>query len=280
MRKVLLATTALVALGGVSVANAADISISGNLEMEYTSDDTPDFGRDGHINVVGTTVAESGVTFEAVAVIDLASGDTVNVDDAYITISSSDMGTIYIGDAGDDANGMMDGALGKNGDIETQKLADDANTAIDSLGADITFISPSIAGFKIGVSKDLDDTAGAETSYALNYSMGGIGVYYGSSGDDSSMGVSASVAGFTIKAGSKTTDASSAKASDVAVKYTLGNGVTVAAFSASGKDSSGAKSTTSNVGASYSLADGVALNVETGESGGEDYTWVAVNMSF
>jgi hypothetical protein len=248
--------------------------------MEYTSDDAPDFGRDGHLNVVGTTVAESGITFEAVTVIDLAQGDTTNLDDAYISISSAEMGTFYIGDAGDDANGMMDGALGKNGDIETQKLGDEENTAIDGLGADITYISPSIAGFKVGVSKDLDDAAGAETSFALNYTMGGVGLYYGSSGDDSAMGISASLAGFGIKAGSRTTDASSAKASDVAVKYTLANGVSVAAFSARGQNAAGAKFTTSNVGASYSIADGVAINVESGESQGENYTWVAINMSF
>ena len=38
MRKVLLATTALVAVGGITAANA-DISISGNYEWEYMTDD-------------------------------------------------------------------------------------------------------------------------------------------------------------------------------------------------------------------------------------------------
>ena len=38
MRKVLLATTALVAVSGVTAANA-DISISGNYEWEYTTND-------------------------------------------------------------------------------------------------------------------------------------------------------------------------------------------------------------------------------------------------
>ena len=38
MRKVLLATTALVAMS-VSAAQAADISISGNLEFEFTQTD-------------------------------------------------------------------------------------------------------------------------------------------------------------------------------------------------------------------------------------------------
>ena len=49
MRKVLLATTALVAVSGVTAANA-DISISGNYEWEYTTNDA------------GTTFGQTMVT--------------------------------------------------------------------------------------------------------------------------------------------------------------------------------------------------------------------------
>ena len=44
MRKVLLATTALVAVSGVTAANA-DISISGNYEWEYMTDDAGHTGQ-------------------------------------------------------------------------------------------------------------------------------------------------------------------------------------------------------------------------------------------
>ena len=54
MRKVLLATTALVAFGGITAANA-DISISGNYEWEYTQTDAGStFGSDSHVNIKGT----------------------------------------------------------------------------------------------------------------------------------------------------------------------------------------------------------------------------------
>ena len=66
MRKVLLATTALVAVGGITAANA-DISISGNYEWEYEMTDTGTvFGDDGHINITAVEAADNGMTWTAV----------------------------------------------------------------------------------------------------------------------------------------------------------------------------------------------------------------------
>ena len=64
MRKVLLATTALVAITGVTAANA-DISIGGNIEAEYLTVDGSDatFTTDGQLKVDATTTADSGVTY-------------------------------------------------------------------------------------------------------------------------------------------------------------------------------------------------------------------------
>jgi len=70
------------------------------------------------------------------------------------------------------------------------------------------------------------------------------------------------------------------KANDIAVKYTLGNGITLAALSANGTGTSGAKTKASNFGASYSIVPGVKLGVESGKVGTANYSWVAVNMSF
>ena len=55
------------------------------------------------------------------------------------------------------------------------------------------------------------------------------------------------------------------KANDVAVKYTLANGITLAALSANGTTALGAKAKASNVGASYALTPGVKLNAESGK---------------
>jgi hypothetical protein len=274
MRKVLLATTALVALGGVSVANAADIAISGNIEFEYEDVQNTDgnFYTDGTINVNASTTSDAGVTFETMWTHKI---ESAAVDVAALAISSADMGTIYLGNIDDNAIGLLDGALGKNNDIESENAV--ASTSIDTDSGDmINYISPKIGGLQIGAYA----AEGDESGFALTYSMGGVNVYYGSQDDYSNLGVKTSLAGFTVAVGSMKESGTTVKASDIAVKYTLSNGITVAGMSANATDAAGAKAKYSNIGASYSLADGVAAKIESGKADGVAYTWLSVAMSF
>ena len=112
MRKVLLATTALVAVSGVTAANA-DISISGNYEWEYVSNDAgTQFLDDGHINITAVNAADNGTTWTAKSVITNSSdaGAQVNAEAAYIQVEG-DFGKIVFGDMDDSAASAMDGAL-------------------------------------------------------------------------------------------------------------------------------------------------------------------------
>ena len=285
MRKVLLATTALVAAAGVTAANA-DISISGNYEWEYTTNDAgTTWGDDGHINITAVNAADNGLTFTAKSVITNNSGaNASNTEANYISVAG-DFGTIILGDYDDSAATAMDGALGANNDIETQGGNTGAST-VSGIGgaADIIYMSPSLSGFKVGVSKDLtdDDTDqdDGKTDMAITYSIGGASVYYGNADDDTSMGIKGSIAGLTVAIGNKNQSGTTVKANDVAVKYTLANGVTLAAYSANGTTAAGAKAKASNIGASYQLVPGVKLNAESGKLDDANYTWVAVNMSF
>ena len=285
MRKVLLATTALVAMS-VTAAHA-DISISGNYEWEYTTNDSGTaWGDDGHINISATNAADNGMTFTAMSVLtnssDAASA-AASAEAAYIQVDG-DFGTIILGDYDDTAATAMDGALGRNNDIETQGGLGGADTALTYFGADIIYMSPSISGFKIGVSKDLTDadasTTDGKTDLAITYSMGGASIYYGSVDDERNMGIKGSMAGFTVAVGNKTTSGTTQKSNDIAVKYTLGNGITLAALSANGTTAAGVKVKASNVGASYSIVPGVKLGLESGKLDAANYTWIAVNMSF
>jgi len=284
MRKVLLATTALVAMTGVTAANA-DISISGNYEWEYTSDDSgTSWGDDGHVNVTAVNAADNGMTFTAFASLETGSASSSNTEAAYVQIDG-DFGTIILGDMDDSMATTMDSGLGRNNDIETQVSLGDADTNVGiGSAADIHYKSPKIGGLQIGFSKDLTDadssTTDGKSDMAIMYTMGGVTMHYGATEDDSNFGVKASLAGFTIAAGAKKTDGSTAKANDIALKYTLANGITLAALSANGTDSSGVKTKADTFGASYSLVPGVKLNAETGKVGTTNYTWVAVNMSF
>ena len=65
MRKVLLATTALVAMS--VTAAQADVSISGNISFDVLSPSTGDqsFKTDGNIVIQGSTTSDAGVTFGA-----------------------------------------------------------------------------------------------------------------------------------------------------------------------------------------------------------------------
>ena len=82
MRKVLLATTALVAMS--VTAAQADISISGNYEWEYTTnDDWHKAGSDdGHINIKATNAADNGMTFTAVSIVTISSDNVTGADHA------------------------------------------------------------------------------------------------------------------------------------------------------------------------------------------------------
>ena len=296
MRKVLLATTALVAVSGVTAANA-DISISGNYEWEYTSADAGyEFEDDGHITVKATNAADNGTTWTAVTTLgggsdalarnstDNGSTSVINVNKAYVQVEG-DFGKVIFGDAENSAAQIMSSPLGRNQDIEGELGQGAAETRIGiGAAADFTYYSPNMSGFQIGISKDMTDadasTTDGQTDYAIKYSMSGATVYYGATEDLSSVGVSASIAGFTVGVGTKSESGTSVKANDVGVSYTLANGIKIAALSANGTDAAGGKAKASNFGASYSIVPGVKLNAETGKVAGANYTWVAINMSF
>jgi len=306
MRKVLLATTALVAFGGITAANA-DISISGNYEWEYTQGDTGSkFSDDGHINIQAVNAADNGMTFTAMTT--FGGGTAANTtQNNYIQVDG-DFGTVYLGNVdGNSASSLMDGALGRNKDIEGQgglgSEATHSGTADTAIfldgGADIIYMSPKVGGLQIGLGADLTDSdaiaSDGAMDMAVTYSMAGVNLFMsGTSGqafDKSNYGVSTTLAGLTIGIGSMSesgTNAgvrSAAKSNDVGLQYTLPGGIKLAALSAKGTGRDGTtKIEASNFGASYSIVPGVKLNAESGvftkNNKDSNYTWIAVNMSF
>ena len=281
MRKVLLATTALVAMS--VTAAQADISIKGAIEQKYVSGDAGDtMSTDGNITITGSMTTDSGLTFTVVqnnSIQQVVSADAATsngVEDAYVSVSSADMGTIQLG-AGDDIFDRMDGALGQNNDIESNALPAGASTDIGGAAQAINYMSPKIGGLQVG----LYNEPGQDVSgFTATYSLAGASIYYGSKEDASNVGISASLAGFKINAGSRKVANTSEKASDIGVSYTLENGIKIAALNARGTTSGGAKVKYNNFGASYSIAPGAKVAIEQSDADGAAATYMALHVAF
>jgi len=297
MRKVLLATTALVAIS--VTAAQADISISGTAEFEMYNPDSGSqtFKPDGSLVVTASNTTDSGMTIKAVvdrkfegsdtsgsmdAASDLVTEISSDTNDAYIEIGG-DFGTIRMG-ATDDALDRNDGSTGQtmtNGPLVTTSLA------YTALGGDKTAISyetPSINGLKVYGSVQAD---GAYTGAGIKYSIGGVN-FYGqqtsvgaSDKDGTSVGASFSAGGITFgMASTQRTDKT--KANDIGATYSMGD-IEMTATSGRGTKGSDKDSYTS-ISAVYTVAPGLKVIAETAQTKknavSSNYTWANVVVSF
>jgi hypothetical protein len=312
MRKVLLATTALVAMSVTSAQ--ADLSISGQGVFEILEPDSgkQEFSTDGAIKFKGTSTSDSGLTFtafveqkfEGVGVPKDASPDSMKStgkftqnNDSWLEISG-EFGSLRMGST-DDVLDLNDGVLAANMDLETTGTPDyDINdtdspaitgTAIGGDNTQIGYTSPTISGAKVYASVDAD---GGNTEYGVNYTMSGITLMAQQNDGASVVGASFSAGGFKIGMGRSQKDATSSRkkisASDIGVSYTMGD-ITVVATSARGTEANTAnrKDTYQNVGVSYAIAPGVTAMIETASYDRSDdnqydgqSTWVALAIDF
>jgi len=228
MRKVLLSTTALVALGGVSAASALDIS--GQYEFNYTNADngtvttggqnSNSFTSDGNIDFSGSTTTDAGLTFGGMIRLETNSGAAIEDQGLYV---SGDFGYVMMGQTDgvvDGMNNFMEGSDYVNIGAGTTNSALTAVALNSSTGlgdsesaGKIGYRSPEISGFQVGFSlEDAGTTSKADTSSMMaTYDMGVIKVGYGSSSTPSATatgadttrvqyGVGGSVNGFTYAA--------------------------------------------------------------------------------
>ena len=288
MRKLLLATTALTAMG--LTAAQADITISGSAEYHYTQ---PSSGSnlsemDGNVTIKGSSTADNGVTYGVVYNQSVgqsnagADGGSVDVEDIYLDISG-DFGRVFMGQT-DQALDGMDGITGNNMTIEghTGSISTTALTSEEDTPT-INYISPSINGLTFGA--QVDDTNG-NTGFAVLYkhSMGTIGYQsLGGGGEDQTVVMGqVNIAGITVGAASKETDTSGTKttASDIGVNYSV-DALTFSAVAQ--KSSNGAK--TQTFGVSYAVAPGVYAELEqvsdrTAAAVDSTSTWMALGIKF
>ena len=318
MRKVLLASTALVALGSVS-AMAADVTISGNTTWQYESYTTKS-GFTGAAN--GTSIDhDSDVDFKFVNTTD--SGLTITMavglneggsqDDQKLTIAG-DFGSIRLSN---DQEGVGDSAINAGG------LVNDETTSLTaglgkygtsmSTGTMVTYTAPSMNGLSAAVSFADAGTATrsdvTEMRVAYSTAMDGTTIdidYVSSSTDDNgtagaqsgsdatSLGLKIGMGALTFAANAATksanNNATDYSSTTVGASYNMGNGMTIGVYQNDGEDDKEAtydyKQTAASI--TYSIAPGLTAGLtvtdteltDGGSTSSDEYTVLELSASF
>ena len=283
MRKVLLATTALVAVN--ITAAQADISIGGSVQFEVSDDGTATaFTDDSNVQVTGKNTTDSGLNLTAV--VNLTGQGTTN-EDAYLEIGG-EFGAIRMGNT-DDALDRFDGAIPSNFDHEGFGQGSATNgraitaTAIGGDSDNVSFVAPAMGGATVYGTTTAE---GAMTGMGINYSASGVTVMYqaGQDGQNDETAVAANVtmAGVTLGVGQVDRENAGAKTKyrSVGAKYTMG----AADFRVVNQKLVGGEKYTS-LGVKYTVAPGLSVVLETSDNSvanGADnsYTYAHVNVAF
>ena len=202
MRKILLASTALVALSSVS-AMAADITISGGYNFMFQNDtkdedtDSGAFASEGDVNIKFSNTTDSGLTttlnygLHETGLNSSVPGDTLNgaaaTDEssdgaAYDDLNASltgDFGTIYFDPAGDDvAIGGFDEYADKAGEGSDSGMASGYRGGI--LGASGTTLGYKLPTLMDGVTIALSagEAASEYFGYGIKYDAGTFAASY------------------------------------------------------------------------------------------------------
>jgi hypothetical protein len=292
MRKVLLATTALVAVGGVSAASA-DVSISGGYEAAYVSSDVQ---GGTSTNLLNTDNLDYNISFSSTLDNGMAVSASVNTSEAGTeevgATVSGDFGTIGFAPLGESMSGFAtavdvtpdEGTVTwVAGRTAAQNLTDyQALPADEHIGdPDLTYTSPAMGGFSFALGRG--DTGAAEATYygakfVTEAAGASVTLKYATMDNDTgtaATNVSAQSLGVVIGLGNATiTMAQNEKdtgdtvteamvGTGVGVSYVVSDSVTLTAYSASGDDDKDTayEMTDTGVGISYTVTPGMVLHV-------------------
>ncbi len=303
MRKVLLATTALVALGGVSAASA-DISVTASSSFNYVTTNTT--GNEGN-TAAANTVAEAeerqintqvDVGISASAVLDngmsvsaqigldeSGDGQSADGDDAGMTIGG-DFGTLAFGGSASDTLGAMstDVTADEGWDIDGAYI-DPANEHVPHM--DVSYAMPAINGVAITLGMVDGDTVGTTENdgngagFGITYTMAGsmpVSVNYtsystGASGSDiSSIGASVTAGDATVKVAVNETGTYTG--TSIGATYAVSDVLTIQAYQGSGEKSDVAayEANMTGVGLSYTITPGLKMSITHNDFSGKGDT--------
>jgi hypothetical protein len=289
MRKVLFATTALVALGGVSAASA-DISVSSSASFNYVTTnggaeaaEDRDVNTQADVKISAASTLDNGMSVSAF--IGLDEGVADQPDDSGLTITG-DFGTVAMGGAASDTLGAMstDVTADEGWDLHANYI-DPANEHVPHM--DVSVALPSISGLNVIVGMVDGDTVGATeadgdgSGFGLSYSTSGsmpITVSYASystgaaNSEVSSVGVSVTAGAATIKAAANETG--NYTGTSVGATYTVSDQLSVAAYTGTGEDSTNSnyEAEMTGMGLTYTITPGLKLSITQNEFTGKGDT--------
>ena len=278
MRKVLLASTALVALGSVS-AMAADISISGSTEIVLDMGDsatTDDSGLavEHDIAISFSNTTDSGISTSMVYGID----DGGAADDLETTISG-DFGEIRYTQGGDEhALNDIDidgGATAEEVFSRTAAMSASDLHEVGGLGTThMTYVLPSVVDglYVAGSVANGTGADGEAASYGIRYSMSGITATYGQIKGQTEVtthaGVAMAFGDIGISLAQNTNDEANRdnKATLMGVTYAMGD-ITLGYESESMENGTATDDEKHTAfGASYAIAPGLSASLTMAES--------------
>ncbi len=305
MRKVLLATTALVALGGVSAASA-DVSISMSSEFKYssysdntgTSTDKDSYASTQDMVVTGTAAFDNGMS--AKVTIDVDEGGT---QDGGFSVTG-DFGTVAFNDMGYDGGSSADVTADEASYLGTWNAADGGAQmpADDQIPeATVSYAAPAVSGFSINAGlvegNDTDDGSilgigytveAGSTTVALSMDTYSIGTT-----DATSIGAVVTAGDFvlTLTSNNNETATYDRTGDAMGVTYAVSDTLSVQAYSGTTDDSTNAnyKITDTGVGATYTITPGLTVSItnnsveattDAGTKTTADGTALALNVTF
>jgi len=291
MRKVLLATTALAAMGGVTAASA-DISISGSAEFQYvttsgTGAATPaaedrDIKTNTDANISMSSTLDNGMSLSGL--ISLHETAATGVDDYGWSISG-DFGKVAFGGIANDGFGATNtGLTADEGNNLSTQYWSTHNDAIPH--SDVSITLPAVSGFTIGLGFTDGTTSAADGSqwgvtYAMDAGSMGITVAYASASDGNNADQSS--AGVTVTAGDtkvvvatnkKTASSITHTANSIGASYKVSDALTVQAYTGTTERSNTAayEVKDTGMGLTYTITPGLSMSITSNDFSGKGGT--------
>ena len=307
MRKVLLATTALVVMGGVSAAYA-DITVSGSASYNYITnsgsgkqgsfegpgnEETRDMSTNVDANISMSTSLDNGMSMSG-----LVSLDEGGVDDSGWSITG-DFGTLAFGGSANDGFGATNTGLTADEGITLSSNNGSAAVVTAAMALDdpyktvhndfiphsnVSITLPAVSGFTLGLGMtDGATNASDGTQWGVTYAMDAgsmdVTASYASASAGSGSASDASSAGVKVVAGDMTVvvarnEISTYEATSVGASYAVSDALTVQAYTGTTENSATAayEVKDTGVGLTYTVTTGLTISVTNNDFTGKGGT--------